>query len=189
MLSNDSGSGMMTLIGGMMLLVFAGVGLSIAVDGRFGYSSQVSMLENEIKGGEQDLQRLGALHAESSHQMLNLEPGRRVAMAELKALKGRLDELRRRHELLRAAHDGAHASVLALERTFSDYRSRHRERVWTAAQGLDLGNLETRGGRTYRNAVVRRVTEAGLEIRHADGTARVAAGDLQGGLRQRFLWE
>jgi hypothetical protein len=189
MLSNDSGYGLMSLMGGMVVLVLAGVGLSIAVDGRFGLTEQATLLQNELKGGEADLHRLGELHAQSAHQIRNLEPGRRQAMDELKALRGKMGDLDRRQEALLAARESASDSFHALEQKFKAYRSKHRERVWAAAHGLSLGILETRGGRAYHDAVVRRVTDAGLEIRHAHGTARVAVADLDAGLQQRFLWE
>jgi hypothetical protein len=54
--------------------------------------------------------------------------------------------------------------------------------------GQSLGNLSLRGGREYRQAVISRVTDVGLEIRHEHGIARIQAPDLDASMQDRFQW-
>jgi hypothetical protein len=49
--------------------------------------------------------------------------------------------------------------------------------------------LTTRDGREYLQAVISRVTDVGLEIRHEHGTARIQAADLDASYQERFQWE
>jgi hypothetical protein len=47
-----------------------------------------------------------------------------------------------------------------------------------AATGREFAKFTGARGRTYENAVITRVTDVGVEFRHATGTARLAAADL-----------
>jgi hypothetical protein len=71
---------------------------------------------------------------------------------------------------------------------FARYRTKYRDTTWAEAVGQPLGNLTSPGGREYRQAVIVRVTDVGLEIRHEEGTARVQAPDLDPALQERFQW-
>jgi hypothetical protein len=56
----------------------------------------------------------------------------------------------------------------------------------TAATGREFAKFTGAGGRTYENAVVTRVTDVGVEFRHATGTARLAANDLTPAQHEMF---
>lgn len=47
-----------------------------------------------------------------------------------------------------------------------------------AVTGREFAKFTGARGRTYQNAVITRVTDVGVEFRHATGTARLAAADL-----------
>jgi hypothetical protein len=51
-----------------------------------------------------------------------------------------------------------------------------------------IGTLTLRGDREYREAVITRVTEVGLEIRHQHGIARILSAELGPKWQNRFQW-
>ncbi len=55
-----------------------------------------------------------------------------------------------------------------------------------AAVGHTYATLTAKGGRTYENVVVTKVSDVGIEIRHSTGTARLAATDLDPALHEVF---
>jgi hypothetical protein len=55
-----------------------------------------------------------------------------------------------------------------------------------AAVGKSFAEFRGAGGRGYRDVVVTRVTEIGIEFRHATGVARLAAADLSADQRDAF---
>ena len=70
-----------------------------------------------------------------------------------------------------------------------EYRFEFRHWLRLTARGERLPELRTRSGITYRDVVIRRVTEVGLEVLHATGTARLRHGDLPEHFQERFLWD
>jgi hypothetical protein len=189
MLQSDDQSGVFTFLVGIIVLVLAGVGLSLLVDRRFKFSQGEAALEQAIQANDEELARLAARKDEQQAELDRHVPGRSKDSAELAALtKGaadidaRLDDARFRLGSLK--HE-----IPKLEESFSQYRERYRQSEWVRAVGESLGNLTVRGGREYRSAEITRVTEVGLEIRHEDGIARLQAPDLSAELRQRFQWD
>jgi hypothetical protein len=187
--SDADDSGLFTFMIGLILVVFAGVGLSIAVDRRFSFSSYVSSLKRDIKDGQVELGRLSEIRREFSQRLEGIEPERRMAVSARNTLSRQVADLQQRRPTLTAARDELGNSIIALEEEFSRYRGKYREAIWHAAVGQSLGTLRIRGGREYQDAVITRVTDVGLEIRHVHGTARVQAPDLDSSLQERFQWD
>jgi hypothetical protein len=79
-------------------------------------------------------------------------------------------------------------SISKLEAGFLRCRAVYRRKAWSAAVGEELGSLTLRSGRQYQDAVITRVTEVGLEIRHTDGIARIQPPDLDPKMQDRFQW-
>lgn len=188
MLSDYDDSGILAFMIGLIVLVFAGVGLSIAMDRRFSFSSNVSSFKRDIKAGELELDQLREMCRVSSWDLVSVEPERLRAVSARNALMHQIAALQQRRSALTASRDDLSKSINAIEHEFSLYRERIRETLWNSAVGQSLGTLKTRNGREYRDAVITRVTEVGLEIRHAHGTARLQAPDLDSSLQERFQW-
>lgn len=70
-----------------------------------------------------------------------------------------------------------------------DYQLRYRESMRLKAAGESLGDLKVRNGASYQEVFIQRVTDAGLEIRHLTGSARIAPEDLPEKLQERFQWD
>lgn len=71
---------------------------------------------------------------------------------------------------------------------FTRYRRDYRNWIWRTAEGESIGSLRTLDGREYHQAVISKVTEEGLEIRHDFGMARIGSGQLPDSWHDRFQW-
>ncbi len=173
---------------GIVVLVMAGIGLSIVVDRRMKFSSGSVGVRNEIALGVLELDGLSARHAERS-RLLSLQESKRHG--ESLNREGRLrgaESLFERRKTLEDSRIQLLDSVSKLEAGFLRCRADYRRKAWAAAVGEEMGNLTLRSGRKYQDAVITRVTDVGLEIRHADGIARIQAPDLDPKMQDRFQW-
>lgn len=188
MFSSDGHSGYATFGIGLVILVIVSIALSIAVEKRFRFSSAISVLEAEIRKNEPELERLRTSHRESSLRWLELEPERTAAAAALKTLVKEAASMERREASLASERAGLTASIPLVEEEFGRYRTKYITMIRESAIGESLGLLRTLSGNDYDRAFITRVTDAGLEIRHAHGTARIAAADLPAEWSDRFQW-
>jgi septal ring factor EnvC (AmiA/AmiB activator) len=189
MLTSDEHSGLFTLMLGLIVVVFAGIGLSMAVDRRFSFSTSVSALEADVKRNESEIEYMREIHSDRTKELTGHEPKRKMADASLAAIQMRVTELERRRKTLIAERESLRASIPVLEQEFVRYRVKYRENTRDAAVGEFLGKLIISGGREYQEAYISRVTDVGLEIRHAHGTARISATDLNPQFQSRFQWD
>jgi hypothetical protein len=189
MLVDEDNSGLLTAAVGLIVLVFAGVGLSLLVDRRFSFSSQVSTMNKLIEAERRELEDLQGVHRGASLKLAEVEPMRQIAGSKSSEAGKSLANLTKRREVLEAECGRLRTSISAMEEEFVSYRTKYREKIWAEAIGHSLGTLVVRGGREYRQAVISRVSEVGLEIRHENGTARLQATDLDASLQERFQWD
>lgn len=188
MLSNDDHPGIFAFMVGLIIVVMAGVSLSLLVDRRFGFSGSGSSLERSLKADEAELAGLEDRFQRGSREFSETEPKRRMMTEARESILRQKGVLDRRRTSLTTSRDELRRAIPAIGEEFSRYRSKYRAAVWDSAVGQSLGNLTIRGGREYRQAVITRVTDVGLEIRHEDGIARVQAPDLNAALQERFQW-
>lgn len=189
MLSSDDHTGLTAFMFGLIVVVFAGIGLSLAVDRRFSFSSSAVALEMEIKSNESELEHLKEVHRERSSDLTPLESKRKMAAAALTVGQKRAADSERRRTNLIAERESLRASFRLLEEEFKRYRMKYRETARDSAIGESLGTLVNRDGREYREVFISRVTGVGLEIRHAHGTTRLSAADLDPSFQDRFQWD
>ncbi len=188
MLSIDDHTGTVTFLLGVIVLVMVGIGLTTLVDKRMGLSSR----EVAVRGNlEADRDRLATVKKRvallSSRQAdIGKGDGNGRTTGEM---QNQLAELEARRSGLVLSLAKETRSLDLVNAAFDAYRERYCRTVRAAAVGEKLGDLKTREGRLYSAAVIVKVTDAGLEIRHEYGTARVLASDLDVGLRNRFQWE
>ena len=189
MLSADEHPGVFTFMVGMIVLVLAGVGLSLVIDRRLSFSSGKLGIQREINLDATELEGLIAVREERS-RILNSQPATRQQGAETPAgIREKLEVMRRRQTSLEETRKQQQEMIAQLEDDFSRFRAEYRRRTWTSAPGEKLGNLMLANGREYRDATITRVTDVGLEIRHADGIARIQAPDLDQKIQDRFQWD
>jgi chromosome segregation ATPase len=173
---------------GIIILVFAGIFFSLLADKRFSFSSNRISLESTIRDEKSELDSLKSrLETTREHWRKHCEPLRSQDVsaseiaAALRASQTRLKGLR--EELAVASSE-----VASVTDDFEEYRSRYRQQVRGAAAEERLGELKSRTGRTYTNVVIRKVSSAGIEIRHDQGISRLLPEELDPAWHERFQW-
>lgn len=188
MLSAEENPGLFYFMFGIIGLVMAGVGLSILIDKRMKSSSGMLRLQSEIQLADEELQSLKEWHQDSSRHLADRGQRLQRNSGELSKLQNQLESLRLRQSSLQARCRKLLAEIPALEQDFSRHRAEYRRRTWLAAIGETIGTLTLRGDREYHDAVITRVTDEGLEIRHQHGIARIPPAELGPKWQARFQW-
>ena len=78
------------------------------------------------------------------------------------------------------------SEVRGLQDELIDYRGRYRSWARANAVGERFPELRGSNGKIYKEVVIRKVTEVGLEVRHSGGTARIQHHELPAALADRF---
>jgi hypothetical protein len=186
--TNNDNSGMVGFLVGIIILVFAGIFFSLLADKRFSFSSNRISLESTIRDEKVELDSLKSrLETAREHWRKHCEPlssqGDSVSevAASLRANQARVKGLR---EEVTAAK----AELATVTEDYEEYRSRYRQQVRGAASEEQLGELKSRTGRTYTNVTIRKVSAAGIEIRHDQGISRLLPEELDPAWHERFQW-
>ena len=188
MLSNDDHPGLFAFMVGVIVVVMTAVGLSLLMDRKFSFSRSANALQNVIKSHAEEIELLKAHIRESSGDLAESDPKRRQAAAGLESFQRQVVGDSQRLKSLNETREGLRKAIPAITGEYAKYRAKYREQTWLGAVGESLGTLTLRGGREYLQAVITKVTDVGLEIRHADGIARIQAPDLDQSFQDRFQW-
>jgi seryl-tRNA synthetase len=135
MLSAEENPGLFYFMFGIIVLVMAGVGLSVLIDKRMKSSSGIQRTQREIQVGDEELQSLKERHQQSSRLLANRGQRLQVNSAERSQLQHQLESLRPRESALQARRQELLAEIPALEQAFSRHRAEYRRRIWLAAMG------------------------------------------------------
>lgn len=91
----------------------------------------------------------------------------------------------RRTELL-ARRQALDSRIDFLEGEIQRVRSEGIARIRSSRTGSDIDQLTALDGRTYLDVSIRRITDAGIEFRHRNGSARLSAPELNAEQRDFF---
>lgn len=188
MLSAEDHPGIFYFLVGMIVLVMAGVGLSLLADQRFKFSSGTSDIKRDIATTGDELGSLRSYHQERSRQLENNSTRLKSDTSVHAELRRKSTDLGKRHSDLEINRDQLLKAIPLIETEFSRYRAEYRRQTWAGAVGQKVGTISIRGGREYQDVIITRVTDVGLEIRHKDGIARIQAPDLDPKWQDRFQW-
>lgn len=87
---------------------------------------------------------------------------------------------------LRQTRDELRQDIAGLERRNEALRQQGLRAARASAAGRRLAELKLASGRVFRDVTIVRVSEIGLEIRHASGVARIGDGELSLAQREEF---
>ncbi|RYD21685.1 MAG: hypothetical protein EOP88_10505 [Verrucomicrobiaceae bacterium] len=188
MLDFDEHSGLFTFLGGMIVIVMVAVGISLVMDKKFKASSGIGEVRQEARQQEEEIKELTMRHDHLDMQMVRTVTAIKGSKNEMAELDRKLASLDEREKVLLEKKAVLQGAVSKVDAEFSQYRADYRTRTWSKAAGEKLGDITTRGGRQYKDTQITKVTDAGLEIRHEHGYARVQAPELSTALQDRFQW-
>lgn len=92
----------------------------------------------------------------------------------------------RRRDGLVARAVALRAGIEAESARFAELRAGRLRGNREAAAGRAFAVFQGAGGRVYRDVVIQRVSDIGIEFRHASGSARLAAAELTAAQRDAF---
>ncbi len=188
MLTNEDHGGVIYFMGGIVILVMVGVGLSVLVDHRLDSSGGTHRVRGEMQLADEELQMLRSSYEESSLLLAELGSKSLNSTAARVDLDHQQRLLRQRHSDLVEKRRIVLAEIRAIEQDFSSYRAEYQRRIRLAARGEKIGTLSLRGDRKYHEVEIIRVTGVGIHIRHQHGMARVMFADLDPKWQERFQW-
>ncbi len=188
MLSVDDHPGIFYFMVGIIVLVMAGVGLSVVMDRKQGSMSGTAGMRNEIAANSAEISHLQNRLEDRAGLLEKRGRVRSEQSTALNGIEGTLSTLKQRRLELKESRDQLVKSLPALDEAFANHRAAYRRNVWETAINERVGTLNVRGGREYRDVEIARVTEVGIEIRHKDGIARIQAPDLGDEWQDRFQW-
>jgi hypothetical protein len=189
MLSSDEHPAIFTYFVGLVVLVMAAVGLSLLIDKRFAFSTQAGAMKRELKLGDWEISELTVDYKNLSLQMQSSDFKLKGSSQTYQEVTSKLEKQQQRRADLGRTRSELVATIASLRQEFSKVRADYRHKTWTEAIGEKLGDLSVRGGRVYGQAIISRVTDVGLEIRHEHGIARIQWPDLDIKLQERFQWD
>jgi hypothetical protein len=183
MLSPSDNPGIFTFLMGLIIVVFAGIGVSLMVDGRNGSLQFSRSIDRDIERNAEEISYMKSQLYRSSDMLeeMVIEHSRNLKAKNAQAASLRLDQLQKSLGEL-------NTEVAFLESSFKNYRSEYIRKSRAAAVGEEIRNLKLRDGREYPKSTILLVTEVGLEIRHEHGISRVQAPDLSQEFQERFQW-
>lgn len=188
MISSEENAGLFTFLVGMIVLVMSAVGLSVVADKYIKSSRGVGEIHQDIAAHASEISAVKSNLDERSRLLGDSGVKLQAASKTHRQVSSELESLRQRQAALKESKVRLGDAITALETDFAQYRANYRSKAWASAVGEKLGALTLRGGRGYQQAVITRVTEVGLEIRHSDGIARIQAPDLDPAFHDRFQW-
>lgn len=105
---------------------------------------------------------------------------------EQEAANALLNDLTTRQIRLLDRQIALEREIKTTEDAMLSMKARHLELSRELAVGMEFSPLRTISGRSYDQAKIIRVTDAGIQIRHATGTARLLFQDLSDAQRHQF---
>jgi hypothetical protein len=188
MLSADDHSGVFSFMLGIIVLVMAGVGLSLVIDKRLKYSSGSVKFEKEMILETSELEGLIARREDAARHLGEAEKRHGSVIATGVVGPEEMETMKEWKSVLQVTQERLRESIIKLDKDFAEYRTDYLRRLRQSAIGESLGNITLRNGREYKQVTINQVTDVGLEIRHADGIARIKASDLDKKMQDRFQW-
>ena len=180
---------MVGLLVGIIVLVFAGIFFSLMADKRFSFSKNRNSISGLVAEERQELESLKTQLAKTREEWTREYEPLLGQGDSLVKLTGDCKAGKRRLEALKEERDAISSEVKAALDAFDDYQGRYRQQVRSEAAGEKFPELISRSGRVFKNVTIIRVSAAGIEIRHEEGSSRLSPDDLAPLWSERFQWD
>jgi hypothetical protein len=181
--------GLLAFLLGMILLVLAGVGLTLVADRVSSAGKVRSEIRFQIGQQEEEIRQLKLALKLKRSQLGGSQTSQEEHNERAKLIELSQSAIRSRQEDLSLLKTSLESTISRLDKSFEDYRIEARKLAWGRAIGDSLGNLTTTDGRTFQEAVVVGVNDKGISIRHSNGTSSIPATALAEAYWDIFQWE
>lgn len=172
---------------GIVILVFAGIILSLVIDNRTGVSSGIVELQAGIRERQERLDQLVVEKTLLEQRWAERRPALHHE-ARLEDLTEFLGPCRARHRELEASITATRGGIAALEAADHAYRIDYHRAAREALVGRDFGEFVMADGTRYAGVRVTGADDEGLSIRHAHGGAKLRYPELPTEWKERLQW-
>lgn len=175
-------------LGGLILLVFAGIILSLAMEKRHGNQKEASSLESKISSQAEligDLKRQTDTMASRLNDSIIRSDDQGKEMEKLTAL---LSEQRITLRRLEEEQSQLQAGNLSLEESAEQFLSNQRKTARRKIVGITNAQLILADGTAYQDVTIRSVKGQVLSFSHARGFARVNLKELNEAWKAKLAW-
>lgn len=175
----DDRSGIAVILGGLILVVLLGAGLSLVSD-------------PTVEEQKEEVSEATGKVADLKAELVDLEEEKRknkeriARQSEFELLERKWKDAEKSLVDLRARKREEEAAIVQLEKDFSEYRESYRNMVWRKAVGRTYSEFVTGAGKTYREVTIKAVTAREIKLAHVAGTASVPVADLPPALREEL---
>lgn len=173
---------------GLVLLVLAGVAMSMFVESTSYPKTKQRELEYEVTKQAGEIQKLKKIMGYHQREIQDDQAREMHERAHLAALDARIQAMMHRKNDASRLREKLGNQIQNLEASYHADQIRVRMQVWAAAPREALDTLETSDGRIYQDARIINVAEAGVTIRHQNGVAFIGVGFLPENLREKLLY-
>lgn len=108
---------------------------------------------------------------------------------EIERVRSRSESGAKRVADMEAERDAASSALNEARQKFEDYKDAYRASEWAAVVGERFDELKTLSGAVYKNAVIRKVDQIGVEITDETGNRRINSADLPSELQDRLQFD
>lgn len=185
----DDHQSLFAYLGGLIVLVFAGIILSLTLEKR--HSSQRADLDLKEELSAQ-VERIRGLERESTLLTERLELAVSLSeqnAAELASLNALREEQAVALEHLIESRRTLEAETAILHSAIEEHQKQYREKVRTALIGTTHPKIGMADGSFYSDVTIRSIRNGILGFAHRGGFARVPIGDLEDVWKRKLSWD
>ncbi len=186
---NHEHAGLFSALGGLIVLVFAGIVVSLVTDpDNHEPEPGARRLADTLKAQEGRIHELSLALSRDSARWKAVLP-RLNQPAEARRLEETLAALVERRRSLESEVQDQRAKVAAIQKEAEAYRLNYRETTRRAMVGQEFETLVLPDGTRYRDVRITAYDREGFRIRHAHGGARLGFRELPESWKQRLQWD
>lgn len=176
-------SGLFFFVGAMILLVFAGLFITLAMDGSVSLSGK-SDPKMVLELGEERIAELTKNCQELEAKDLAQVQLRKLA-SQVVAKESELAKWTTRKEDLGAAVREEQRELEGVQSAFADYKERYRSDLRRNASGTKFAELRTVSGKIFHEVIIKVLSKEELVISHRDGRAKIPVVELLADFRAK----
>ncbi|MEP4078958.1 hypothetical protein [Haloferula sp.] len=188
MIGSGDNSGTISLLIGVVLVVFVGIGISLVADSRLSFGNTQSTINESIKSDRQKIENL-TFSVDHLQNSWTRDHAPNIGQEQqISDLSGQTSRNRNRLAELRADKAGLEKSIIRIAQQNLDYRVHYKNQARADSVGESLDSITLTDGRSFRSVVIRGFDTSGLRIHHKGGSARIRYSDLPRAWKERFQW-
>jgi len=188
--ASDDSAGIVSMLVGMIVLVFAALGLSLLMEGgiplaKFASSTAEFREENDaLKRRINDFEtHIHTRKLKSEQAAVN---GRQAEL--LADLKNQLNSARTETGILKSLIKNTEGSIQLIVKGQETHKLRYRDHIRATAPGETFDSIENRLGELFKHVKIIDITAGGISISHSTGVSRLDYREMPEAWRKKYMY-